>query len=346
MGLTSQRRAFLSEFTQSEVKPQPLVRTDEELILKRPWATYPFIKKQDFSVPIYNLQDGEYSGESVALDQEVFNVPLRRDLMNNAFLYHTFYGYKTTFTAKTKGTKAGSGKKPRPQKGGGIARQGNKRSPVNVKGAKAHGPKPKDYTININSKALLKAMKTTLTGLLFEKRIAVIQSEEMESGKTKYLAKLLKNFIYPHPRRLLFVVPIKGCVNFRRAAQNIKNIQVATAKDMTINQAIKAEAIIFTKGGLEEIEMLLATNHMELYRNRKIPRGKLPYDDRLCIDHRKSPDFFEKVQMEIEDFEFDPTAETEIYSKSLQGYLEKAEEYHKEVVEIEKSPEIMFVNRD
>lgn len=124
LSLAHNKCASISNFVKSEIKPEPLVRTAEELILKRPWATYPFIKNQEFGIPIYNLYDGEYSGEYVQLDQEKFNMPLRRDLIHNVFLYHRKYGYKTTQTSKTKGTKAGSGKKPFPQKGRGAARQG------------------------------------------------------------------------------------------------------------------------------------------------------------------------------------------------------------------------------
>ncbi|CAI2373164.1 unnamed protein product [Moneuplotes crassus] len=345
MRLTYQRAAYLSEFNESGIKPEPLIKTEEELILKRPWATYPFIKNQEFSIPIYNLHDGEYSGENVELDQELFNVPFRRDLMKDAYLYHTFFGVKTFVRSKTKGTMAGSGRKPKPQKGGGTARQGNIRSPILVKGAKAHGRKPKDYTIGINAKSLLKAMKTTLTGLLYERRIAVIQSESLESYKTKYLNKLLYNFSNPTKRRILFVIPINPCPNFLKASRNIPNINVMNIREMTIKDALKAEAIFFTKQSLSELEMQLETNHMELYRNRNLPRPKLPYDDLLQIDYSKAPDFFDKVKIEMEAFEFDPEKEAHIYSKALQGYLEKAQKYHEQKNELHSDPDIMFVNK-
>lgn len=151
---------YASIFTNSDTIPSALERSDEELIIKRPWATLPFISKQDLSMPIFNLINGEFTGEVVNLDKEIFNLPLRRDLIHNAFYYFRKLGYRTYKTTKTKGTTAGSGKKPFPQKGRGMARQGNKRSPHLKKGGKAHGRVPQDYTIEMNAKQMQLAFKT------------------------------------------------------------------------------------------------------------------------------------------------------------------------------------------
>lgn len=155
-----QQANFASTFYSTETKPEPLSKTDEQTLLNRSWATYPFSKDQDLNVPIYKLTDGEYCGESVKLDHEFFNLPLRRDLIHNVFDYHRKFGWKTFKTALRKGTVAGSGRKPAPQKGRGKARQGNLRSPINRGGGKAHGPVPRDLTIDIPYKVLLKGLKT------------------------------------------------------------------------------------------------------------------------------------------------------------------------------------------
>jgi ribosomal protein L4 len=47
---------------------------------------------------------------------------------------------------------SGSGKKPWKQKGTGRARAGHLRAPQRKKGAKAHGPVLRDYSISLNKK--------------------------------------------------------------------------------------------------------------------------------------------------------------------------------------------------
>lgn len=61
---------------------------------------------------------------------------------------------------------AGSGKKVRAQKKGGVARMGDKRAPHLWKGGKAHGSKPKIYSKNLNAKIKLAALKALLTAKL------------------------------------------------------------------------------------------------------------------------------------------------------------------------------------
>lgn len=47
---------------------------------------------------------------------------------------------------------SGSGRKVRPQKGGGIARAGHSRPPHWRGGAKAHGPRRRDFSFKLNKK--------------------------------------------------------------------------------------------------------------------------------------------------------------------------------------------------
>jgi large subunit ribosomal protein L4 len=79
--------------------------------------------------------------------------------------------------AKTKGDVAGSGLKPAPQKGRGMARIGNKRAPQRKGGGSAHGPVPQDLTEKISVKVRLAAMKVMMSAKLFEDRIVMIDNE-------------------------------------------------------------------------------------------------------------------------------------------------------------------------
>ena len=80
-------------------------------------------------MPIYKFISGRFSNEIVTLDPEFFNQPLRRDIVHNVFEYFEHRGKHLWKRVKTVGDVAGSGKKPAPQKGRGMARIGNKRAP-------------------------------------------------------------------------------------------------------------------------------------------------------------------------------------------------------------------------
>ena len=65
-----------------------------------------------------------------------------------------------------------------------MARVGNKRAPHRVKGGRAHGPKLRDLTEGCNAKLRLKALKIMLSAKLYEDRLVLIDSEEIEHGRT------------------------------------------------------------------------------------------------------------------------------------------------------------------
>jgi len=140
--------------------------------------------KKPLQVPIFSMVTGEFKNETIKLDPEIFNQPLRRDLIHNVYHYWKNFGKKTYKLCKRSGDVAGSGKKPRPQKGSGNARQGNKRAHGRVGGGKAWGPVPRDLTFPINAKVRLLALKSMLSAKLFEDKLVFIDSEALEMPKT------------------------------------------------------------------------------------------------------------------------------------------------------------------
>lgn len=80
-------------------------------------------KGNKLELPVYNLIDGEFSGEIAGksfyidnseLDSKYFNQALRRDIVSRVFHYFNTKGIKKTHVAKTVADVQGSGKKPVP----------------------------------------------------------------------------------------------------------------------------------------------------------------------------------------------------------------------------------------
>lgn len=122
---------------------------------------------------------------------------------------------KTQKRALTRGDISGSGLKMRPQKKSGRARQGDKRAPHLKKGGKAHGAKPVEYYYPLNEKIRLLGLKTLLSAKLYEEKIIMIDSEQLDYGKSKYLSEI----IAPYKQdKLLFLTPFEADLNFTHAA--------------------------------------------------------------------------------------------------------------------------------
>ena len=143
--------------------------------------------------------------------------------MAKVFHYFNVKGKITTKLVKRVGDVAGSGKKPAPQKGRGMARIGNKRAPQRSGGGKAQGPVPRDLTEKINSKQRVKALQIMLAAKLYEDRIVLIESEKINFLKTNYLANILKPY---NTDRLTFLTSFTPDDNFLLSSKNLKNITV------------------------------------------------------------------------------------------------------------------------
>jgi large subunit ribosomal protein L4 len=131
---------------------------------------------------------------SIELDDDVFGLPVNEDLIWYAINNELANKRLGTASTKDRGEVHGSNAKPYKQKGTGRARRGDKKSPLMVGGGVVFGPKPRDFSYAIPKKAKRLALKTILSLKAQSDTLTVVEDFSVESGKTKDLANLLKNF--------------------------------------------------------------------------------------------------------------------------------------------------------
>ena len=124
----------------------------------------------------------------------VFGLPVNEDVIWYAI--NNELANKRQGNSSTKGRSEvnGSNTKPYQQKGTGRARRGDKKSPLLVGGGVVFGPKPRDYSYSIPKKAKRLAIKTILSLKVQSDTLKIIEDFSVESGKTKDLFGILKNF--------------------------------------------------------------------------------------------------------------------------------------------------------
>lgn len=150
------------------------------------------------NVPIYTLFAPDHANQvgTIFLDEAVFgHDPIRVDFLKRAVDYYRAKkrGMRKA-VSKTISERSGSGRKVRPQKGGGTARAGHSRPAHWRGGAKAHGPKNNtDYgNIKLNKKVRKKALQHALSQKLLEGNLILVnQLHELPTHKTGELARLL-----------------------------------------------------------------------------------------------------------------------------------------------------------
>ena len=128
-----------------------------------------------------------------------------------------------TASTKTRAEVRGAGGKPWSQKGTGRARSGHRRSPLWVGGGIVFGPKPRDFSYTMPRKMKRAAMMSILSMKAANDSLVVVEDFSVESGKTKDLSTILKNFT--GGERTVIVLKDDD-VMVRRAGKNIPYLRI------------------------------------------------------------------------------------------------------------------------
>jgi large subunit ribosomal protein L4 len=141
---------------------------------------------------VYSIDGKEL--RNIELDDAVFGLPVNEDVIWYAINNELANRRLGTASTKGRGEVHGSNSKPYKQKGTGRARRGDKKSPIMVGGGIVFGPKPRDFSYAIPKKAKRLALKTILSLKAQSDILKVVEDFSIESGKTRDLAGILKNF--------------------------------------------------------------------------------------------------------------------------------------------------------
>ncbi len=172
---------------------------------------------------------------------------------SNLYLYVKSYLASlraNTAVTKGKGEVRGGGKKPWSQKGKGGARAGSNRSPIWVGGGVAHGPKNnRNYYQKVNKKQKKLALEYALSEKAENGTLFVVDSINIESGKTKDAAKILKTLNVRDALVVKELIDEKSFYSFR----NLNNAYLIEPNEMNAYLVTAYEAVIVEKAVLENI---------------------------------------------------------------------------------------------
>ena len=203
--------------------------------------------------PVINL-DNKKAGE-IDLDDKVFGLPVRLDILNSAVNWHLSKRHTGSHKTKERAEVSGSTAKPFNQKGTGRARQGDKKAPHLRGGGVAFGPRVKeDNTISLPKKVRKLALKTALSEKFSDGKLIILEEAVSKDGKSSILAKQIKSLGWASA---LIVVEGVTDTNFRRAAQNIKGLNVIPQIGANTYDILRSEILVLTKDAVSSLEARL-----------------------------------------------------------------------------------------
>jgi large subunit ribosomal protein L4 len=187
---------------------------------------------------------------SIDLDDAVFGLPVNEDLIWYAINNELANKRLGTASTKDRGEVHGSNAKPYKQKGTGRARRGDKKSPLMVGGGVVFGPKPRDFSYAMPKKAKRQALKSILSLKAQSDTLTVVEDFSIESGKTKDLAGLLKNF--GEGQRTVIILNDDDSM-IRRAGANIPWLSFLSYKRLRAHDVFYGRRVIIMEGATKKL---------------------------------------------------------------------------------------------
>jgi large subunit ribosomal protein L4 len=195
----------------------------------------------------YYAADGSYSQE-IALPEQFFEAEV-----SQGCLYLTIKAYlanqrQGTHKTKTRAEVSGTNKKPWKQKGTGNARSGDNRSPIWVRGGKAHGPQPRDYSQKINKKVKYRALLSALTIKAQNSNVHVFETLAFETPKTSKFVEIVTKAGLNEQKGLFLAA--ESDKNLYKSAGNVFWARVMRVQDVNSYEIMRAKNLVFSKDSL------------------------------------------------------------------------------------------------
>jgi len=190
--------------------------------------------------------------DSVELPAAIFEAPVYRDLMHQAFIRQMANARLGTHDTKVRGEVAGGGRKPWKQKGTGRARQGSIRSAQWKGGGRIHTPHPRSYVQSMPRKMRLAALRSALSVKAAEESIIVVDELKVTEPKTRLMAGAL-NTLVGNNSALILIPQKEEYQDVIRSTNNLPDAKILLASYINIRDLLTFEKLVMPLAALESI---------------------------------------------------------------------------------------------
>lgn len=210
------------------------------------------VEKKNLFAPLFDLKGAEIG--TVELSAALFDAAVNDRLIAQFIRIFLANNRQGTASTKTRSEVTGTTKKIYRQKGTGRARHGSAKGPTFVGGGIIHAPKPRDYSLKMNTKQRQKAFIYALTSKFKANEIIFVEGFDSLKGKTKEMATALKNLNLNMEKKNLVVASDTNIKNVSQASRNIDKLSYATAATLNAYQILANQKMVLDKSGLAVLE--------------------------------------------------------------------------------------------
>jgi len=205
---------------------------------------------------VYNMK-GKKLEKQAELPAKIFEAPINKDLMHQAYTRQMANAHLGTHKTKTRGEVRGGGRKPWAQKGTGRARQGSTRSPQWVGGGRVHTPRPRSYEQDMPQKMRHAALRSALSSKAAGKEIVLVDKFGLDEPKTRFVAEALNNLVGEGTALLVLPAKDENYAKVQRAGRNLPVFKALLANYLNIRDLLGYDKLILQVDSIKAIESVL-----------------------------------------------------------------------------------------
>ncbi|XP_048504316.1 uncharacterized protein LOC104899532 isoform X1 [Beta vulgaris subsp. vulgaris] len=204
---------------------------------------------QDLVIPVTNFHFEDKG--LMALAGDVFDVPIRKDIVHRVVRWQLAKRQQGTHSTKTISEVSGTGKKPYPQKGTGRARLGSRRSNQQRGGATMHGPKPRSHAHKLNKKVRRLGLKIALSARAAEGKLLIFDDLTVPTHKTKNIVNWVDEM--EDSKKLLLVDDGPISEKLKLATQNLHYVNVLPSVGLNVYSILLHDTLVMSRGAVNRI---------------------------------------------------------------------------------------------
>ena len=212
-------------------------------------------------------QQGESVGQ-VEVRDDVFRAPSNQALVHQVVVGQLANKRVGTVATKNRSQVSGGGRKPRPQKGMGAARQGSIRSPHYKGGGVVFGPTPRSYRQRTPRRMRRQALVASLSDKVRNNELIVVDEIAVEAPKTSQIAAVLEA-LDAGPNAILVADGADDGVF--RSARNIPGLRMLPASLLNALDLVSHRKVVMTLDAVRKAESLWSAVAKEPSRDRRAP---------------------------------------------------------------------------
>lgn len=200
------------------------------------------------------LNDQGQAADTVAAPATIFGRDFNQDLVHQVVVAYQANARSGNRAQKNRSQVAYSGRKPWRQKGTGRARAGAASSPLWRGGGRTFPSTPdENFSHKVNRKMFRAGLRSILSQLAREDRIAVVDSFSLDAPKTRLASKKLKDMGLDS----VLIITDHFDENVYLATRNLANVAVVEPHYADPLSLIHYRNVLITRGAITQLEEML-----------------------------------------------------------------------------------------